>query len=100
MTKQNSRSPEKEASEAERQRAAEKLEALALEGLRSGHLIEATPEYWLKKHRDFMRKHMQDPAIRAQVERLNALQDAQWAGQGGPKQPRLRRVDTWVLRNL
>lgn len=41
----------------QRRRAIEKLEALALEGLASGKLIEATPEYWRKKHRDFARRH-------------------------------------------
>jgi hypothetical protein len=83
MTGQNSRSPEKKASEvdrnAQRQRALEKLEALVLEALHSGPLIEVTPEYWLKKRRDFMRKHMSDPVIRVQFERLSALDDARWA---------------------
>ena len=43
--------------EDQRRKAIEKLELLALEGLASGNLIEATPEYWKKKHRDFARRH-------------------------------------------
>jgi antitoxin ParD1/3/4 len=40
----------------QRRRAVEKLELLALEGLASGNMIEATPEYWQKKHRDLARR--------------------------------------------
>jgi antitoxin ParD1/3/4 len=41
----------------QRRRAIEKLELLLLEGATSGTPIEATPEYWKKKRREFARRH-------------------------------------------
>ena len=41
----------------QRRRAAERLEALLLEGLNSGEPIEITPEYWEKKRTQLIERH-------------------------------------------
>ena len=38
-------------------RAEQKLEALLLEGLKSGDPLEITPEYWENKRRKLMERH-------------------------------------------
>ena len=41
----------------QKQRAEERLEALLLEGLKSGEPIEITPEYWENKRRQLIERH-------------------------------------------
>jgi antitoxin ParD1/3/4 len=41
----------------QKRRAEEDLEALLLEGLRSGDPIEVTPEYWEQKRRSLIARH-------------------------------------------
>jgi antitoxin ParD1/3/4 len=43
--------------EDQRRQAMEKLELLLVEGATSGTPIEATPEFWKKKQREFARRH-------------------------------------------
>jgi antitoxin ParD1/3/4 len=43
--------------EDQRRQAMEKLELLLLEGATSGTPVEATPEFWKKKQREFARRH-------------------------------------------
>jgi len=68
-------------SDDEYRRAVEKLEVLLLEGLKSGHPIEVTPEYWSKKRREFRQKQGVDSTVRTQYEKVIAIEDALWAGQ-------------------
>lgn len=47
----------------QKQRAAEKLEALLLEGLDSGKPIEITPEYWERKRSQLIARHKKKTGI-------------------------------------
>lgn len=43
----------------QQRRADDKLTALLLEGLNSGQPIEVTPEYWEKKRRQLVERHLE-----------------------------------------
>jgi antitoxin ParD1/3/4 len=48
----------------QKQRAAQKLEALLLAGLNSGDPIEITPEYWERKRAQLVERHKQKTVTR------------------------------------
>jgi antitoxin ParD1/3/4 len=48
----------------QKRRAAEKLEALLLEGLNSGDPIKITPEYWENKRRELLNRHSRKTGTR------------------------------------